>query len=184
MSALSGELVRLRARHEADVAILDAELHDDVVNNSRASRAAWRPLLAGSEHSRYRVTEPSPDQARFSVVELATGTLAGMAGLWGIDAHNRSAHLGLGLRPVCRGKGLGTDIVRVLCHYGFTVLGLHRLQIDTLADNHAMLRAAERAGFTRETLIRQSVWALGGFVDEVALGLLHHDRKARHESAR
>jgi RimJ/RimL family protein N-acetyltransferase len=172
MSALSGELVRLRARHEADVAILDAELHDDVVNNSRASRAAWRPLLAGSEHSRYRVTEPSPEQAPFSVVELATGTLAGTAGLWGIDAHNRSAHLGLGLRPACRGKGLGTDIVRVLCHYGFTVLGLHRLQIETLADNYAMLKAAERVGFTREGLVRDAAWVMGEFADEVVLGLL------------
>ncbi len=181
--SLTGELVRLRARHEADTAILDLELHDDVGTEARGSRRPWRPVLSGSEHSSYRIREPNAEQASFSVVELASDTLAGTAGLWGIDGHNRSAHLGLGLRPTFRGKGLGRDIVRVLCYYGFTVLGLHRLQIDTLADNHAMLTAAERAGFTRETRIRQCVWALGGFVDEITLGLLADDGKARHESA-
>jgi RimJ/RimL family protein N-acetyltransferase len=52
------------------------------------------------------------------VVELATGELAGHAELWGMDLHNRNAHLGLALRPAFRGKHLGTDTVRVLCRYG------------------------------------------------------------------
>jgi RimJ/RimL family protein N-acetyltransferase len=184
VTGLHGELIRLRARVESDAAILDAELHDDVADNAMAGRTPWRPRVPGGEHSSYRPAEPSQVQAQFAVVELATDTLAGAAGLWGIDSHNRSAHLGLGLRHAYRGKGLGTDIVRVLCHYGFSVLGLHRLQVDTLADNHGMLAAAERVGFRRETLVRQCVWVLGDFADEVALGLLVHDWKARHDPAR
>ena len=183
MSALHGELIRLRARQESDTATLHVELHDDVHTSVRAGRAPWRPVPPDVQRSQYRPIESNAAQASFAVVELATDRLAGTAGLWGIDAHNRSAHLGLSLRPLCRGKGLGTDIVHVLCYYGFTVLGLHRLQIDTLADNHAMITAAERAGFTRETRIRQCAWALGGFVDEIVLGLLAGDWKAAHDSA-
>ncbi|HKN96651.1 MAG TPA: GNAT family protein [Pseudonocardiaceae bacterium] len=179
VTPLRGELVRLRARIEADVRILDEELHDDVVTAARGTQRPWRPMTPGHSSSHHRVKEPSAEAASFSVVELATDTLAGTAGLWGIDAHNRSAHLGLGLRPAFRGKGLGTDIVRVLCHYGFVVLGLHRLQIDTLADNHAMLAAAERVGFRRETVHRQSAWVLGEFLDEVVLGLLAREHDAR-----
>lgn len=75
-------------------------------------------------------------------MELASGELAGEALLWAIDLHNRTAHLGLSLRPACRGRGLGTDVVVALCEYGFAVRGLHRLQVDTLASNTAMIRAA------------------------------------------
>ncbi len=169
--SLQGELVLLRARFESDIALLDTELHDDVVNDARGSRRPWRPLSPGSKAS-VSHWESSAVAAPFSVVELASGELAGESSLWEIDAHNRSAHIGLALRPAFRGKGLGTDIVRVQCHYGFTVLGLHRLQIETLADNYAMLKAAERAGFTREGLVRDAAWVMGAFADEIVLGLL------------
>ncbi len=54
---------------------------------------------------------------------------------------------------------------------------LHRLQVDTLADNTAMWRSAERNGFVREGVLRSSAWVLGEFVDEVLLGLLVEDWK-------
>ncbi|HKN96650.1 MAG TPA: GNAT family protein [Pseudonocardiaceae bacterium] len=172
MTPLRGELVRLRARIETDVPVLHDELHDDVAGESRGSMRPWRPIAPGGDASPFRVREPSQEWAAFSVVELATGTLAGIASLWGIDAHNRLAHLGVALRPDFRGKGLGTDVVRVLCHYGFVVLGLHRLQIDTLADNRAMITAAERVGFTREGTLRQMAWVMGERLDCVLYGML------------
>ncbi|MET9734793.1 GNAT family N-acetyltransferase [Streptomyces sp. NPDC006458] len=91
--------------------------------------------------------------------------------------HNRAAHIGLGLLPSSRGKGYGTDVVAVLCHYGFVVRGLQRLQIETLADNTAMLRSAEHNGFVREGVLRSSAWVMGEFLDEVLLGLLAQDWK-------
>lgn len=169
---LRGELVGLRARLEADVPILDTELHDDVATQVRGTRRPWRPYAPGTDASPFRIKEAKDDSANFSVITLADDELAGEASLWGIDSHNRTAHLGIALRPSLRGKGLGTDIVRVLCHYGFVLLGLHRLQVDTLADNHGMIRAAERAGFTREGTNREAVWVAGDFVDEVVLGML------------
>jgi RimJ/RimL family protein N-acetyltransferase len=167
--------IRLRARDEADVAILHTELQEDVAMRSQADSRPWRPISPGTAASPYAVSEPSHDVAVFSVVELAGGELAGDALLWGIDLHNRSAHLGMGLRPAFRGRGLGTDVVRALCEYGFTVRGLHRLQIETLATNAAMLKAAERAGFVREGTLRRAAWVTGEFVDEVILGLLSAD---------
>src|SRR5215472_13655564 len=139
---LRGEVAGLRARHESDVPVLQAELHDDVPAKIRADSRAWRPIPPGSPASPYVVTGPADDVATFSVIRLA-----GEALLWGIDTHNRTAHVGISLRPALRGHGLGTDTVRLLCYYGFAVLGLHRLQIETLADNTAMIAAATRASF-------------------------------------
>jgi RimJ/RimL family protein N-acetyltransferase len=167
---MRGTKVALRARQAEDVPILHAELYEDVAMRSRADTRAWRPLP--ERFSPYAVGDPRDDQSYFSVVELASGELAGEALLWNIDRHNRLAHIGISLRPTSRGRGLGADAVRVLCTYGFSVLGLHRLQVDTLADNTAMIRVATELGFVREGLLRRSAWVTGDFMDEVILGLL------------
>ncbi|MER5932030.1 GNAT family protein [Streptomyces sp. NPDC002054] len=175
---IQGQTIGLRARLPEDVAVLHAELYEDVATRSRADSRPWRPLAAGSGHSPYEPGGPAEDAAVFSIVERATGELAGEALLWGIDTHNRLAHLGISLRPGCRGRGLGREVVQLLCHYGFTVRGLQRLQVDTLADNAAMIAAATAAGFTLEGTLRRSAWVYGAFADEVVLGLLHEEWKA------
>jgi RimJ/RimL family protein N-acetyltransferase len=173
---LRGEKVCLRARHESDAPILDAELHEDVPMRVRADSRAWRPVSPGSRASTYAVRDPSEREAVFSVV---TGDeLAGEATLWGIDVFHRLAHIGLSLRPAYRGRGLGLDTVKVMCHYGFDVLGLNRLQIDTLADNAAMIATGRKAGFTLEATLREGAWVMGTFTDEVTLGLLAAEWRA------
>jgi len=169
---LRGELAGLRARHDSDVPVLHAELYEDVATRMRADSRPWRPIPPDSPSSPYAVRGPSDDAAVFSIVHLADGELAGEALLWGIDTHNRSAHLGISLRPAFRGHGLGADVVRLLCYYGFAVRGMHRLQIETLADNAAMIAIATRAGFTREGTLRGTSWVDGAFADEAVLGLL------------
>ncbi|WP_030652468.1 MULTISPECIES: GNAT family N-acetyltransferase [Streptomyces] len=169
---ISGQLAGLRARLPEDVTVLHTELHDDVVTRSQADSRPWSPRPATGGHSPYEPAPPSADAAVFSVVELASGDLAGEALLWGIDTHNRCAHLGISLRPGLRGRGLGREAVQLLCRYGFTVRGLGRLQIETLSGNTAMIAAATAAGFVREGLLRRSAWVYGGFEDEVILGLL------------
>jgi RimJ/RimL family protein N-acetyltransferase len=169
---LRGTRAALRARHATDVPILHAELYDDVATRSRADGRAWRPIPPDSSASPYHADGASDDAALFSVVEIDSQDLAGEALLWGIDAHNRSAHLGISLRPAFRGRGLGTDVVKVLCHYGFAVRGLHRLQIETLSDNVAMVASATNSGFRHEGTLRRSAWVTGNFADEMVMGLL------------
>ncbi|MFE5719766.1 GNAT family N-acetyltransferase [Streptomyces erythrochromogenes] len=169
---ISGQPAGLRARLPEDVPVLHAELHDDVVTRSAADSRPWSPHPSAGGHSPYEPGPPSADAAVFSVVELATGDLAGEALLWGIDTHNRCAHLGISLRPGLRGRGLGREVVGLPCRYGFTVRGLARLQVETLAGNAAMIGAATAAGFVREGVLRRSAWVSGRFEDEVILGLL------------
>lgn len=174
---LRGKLTGLRARLPQDVDILHAELYNDVETRVRADSRPWMPLPSGPG-SPYWVSAQEEEASRaanaaiFSVVELGAGELAGEALLWAIDRHNRSAHVGISLRPAFRGRGFGADAVRVLCRYGFAILGLHRLQIETLTDNHAMIAIASQAGFVREGVTRGSDWVNGTFADCVILGLL------------
>jgi RimJ/RimL family protein N-acetyltransferase len=170
---LTGNKIGLRARHDDDVPILRAALHDDdIVTHARSDSRPWRPISPGSPFPPFTVDDTKENSAVFSVVELDGGALAGMAALWDIDTYHRSAHIGMRLLPEARGKGYGTDTVAVLRHYAFVVRGLHRLQIETLTDNAAMIRAAEANGFVREGVLRSSSWVMGQFVDQVLFGLL------------
>ncbi len=171
---LRGELVVLRAREPADVPILHAELHEDVLTRSRADSRPWVPRSV-SQASPFGVRELSDDAASFSIFEIATGELAGAATVWGIDTHNRLAHLGMALRPAFRGRGLGGDLVRVLTAYGFRTRGFNRLQLETLADNKAMIASAIGAGYRHEGTLHKSAWVDGEFLDEVILGQLADD---------
>ena len=171
---LRGQLTLLRARTAEDASSLHAGLYEDVDSYVRADTRPWVPVPfgPGSPHWPGDAAPSATDAAIFAVTELATEELAGEALLWGIDVHNRSAHVGISLLPACRGRGLGGDTVRVLCRYGFAIRGMHRLQMETLSDNHAMIAVAGRLGFTREGTMRGASWVNGEWADDVVFGLL------------
>jgi RimJ/RimL family protein N-acetyltransferase len=179
---LTGEKVVLRHRTIADSAILDSELHNDVETMIRAAGTPWRPQSveqAEAWHRKRLDAEPDESKVNFAVEEIASGELAGEAQLWGIDPHNRMAHLGYTLRAPYRGRGLGTDVIAVLCDYGFRIRGLHRLQIETLAENEPSLRAAQKLGFAVEGRVREDAW-IGYWADEIILGQLAGEWFARN----
>jgi RimJ/RimL family protein N-acetyltransferase len=162
--------------------VLHAELYDDVATWSRSHSGPWRPVPAQPDRSPFGAREGDERSDVFAVVTLDEGDLVGDALLWGIDSHNRMAHVGVSLIPAFHGRGYGSDVVRVLCHHGFAVRGLHRLQVDTLADNAAMIAAAEKVGFVAEGTLRRSAWVDGEFVDEVILGLLAAEWTAKYSA--
>jgi RimJ/RimL family protein N-acetyltransferase len=141
---LRGELTGLRALTDADIEVFETELLTDVETRLRATGRPWLPVAPGSADSPYRQAQDRDAVVRFSVVELATADLAGEAVMSGIDLHNRRAEIGR----------------------------LHRIQVTTLADNHAMIAAAVRVGFVLEGTMRETAWINGAFADGVTLSLL------------
>jgi RimJ/RimL family protein N-acetyltransferase len=168
---LRGDHVALRSRHPDDIPILHAELYNDITTRTRADSRPWRPIPPDPNLSPYAAPDQD-DTVFFSVVAVQEGELAGEALLWGIDQHNRLAHLGLALRPSFRGRGWSIEVLHLLCRYGFDVRGLNRLQLETHIDNKAMERAAVSAGFRQEGIRRQAAWSLGAFGDVVLMGVL------------
>ena len=77
------------------MAVLHAELYEDITTRAQADSRPWRPNPPGSAASPYAVTGPRDDLACFSVVELD----AGEAPLLAIDLHNRMGHLGFASWP-------------------------------------------------------------------------------------
>lgn len=112
----------------------------------------------------------------------AEGRLVGGCGLWGIDLHNRFAHVGMSIGSrEHRGQGLGRDALAVITDYGFRLRGLHRLQLETLAGNEAMIRTALSVGYGEEGRLRGKAFVAGTFCDEVVFGLLASDWHGKAE---
>ena len=72
------------------------------------------------------------------------------------------AAVGYWLCPEARGRGAATAAVRLVAHWAFDELGVQRLELTTAPENVASQRVAERAGFTREGVLR----ALGATKDD------------------
>jgi RimJ/RimL family protein N-acetyltransferase len=77
-------------------------------------------------------------------------------------------------RPA-RGHGHATRAVRLICAWGFDAMGAERIDLMAATGNAASQRVAERAGFTREAVLRSFMQAKDGRQDMVAFGLLAGD---------
>ncbi len=176
---LTGRAVSLREIRRSDLAVIHRDL-GDVVTGVLGDAEPWRPDSLARREAKFdrALSEPLPEgHVSFAVQQRddGSGTLIGTCSLWGIDQHNGLAHLGLQLVPAVRGRGFGTDVVRVLCHYAFVVRSLHRVGLETLATNEPMRRAAVAAGFSEEGQLREAAFVFGDRVDEVLYGLLRSE---------
>jgi RimJ/RimL family protein N-acetyltransferase len=112
----------------------------------------------------------------------ADGRLVGTCSLWGLDLHNRLGHVGMAVGSAeHRGQGAGRDALAVITDYGFRLRGLHRLQLETLAVNEAMVRTALSVGYQEEGRLRDKAWVAGSFCDEVVFGLLAEEWHGKGE---
>lgn len=64
------------------------------------------------------------------------------------------AEIGFWLLPEARGRGVATRAVCVFCRWAFAELALARIQASADVDNPASQRVLEKAGFTREGVMR------------------------------
>jgi len=78
------------------------------------------------------------------------------------DPMYRHAGIDLFLSEDVQGQGLGTEAVRTMVRHLIDDRGHHRLTIDPAADNHAAIRAYEKAGFRPVGVMRKYERLPGG----------------------
>lgn len=98
--------------------------------------------------------------------------LLGSVSLFRFSWRDARGEIGYWLAPSARGQGSAGAAVAAICGWGFAALGLGRIDLLAATDNLASQRVAERAGFTREALMRSSFVGNTGRQDMVAFGLL------------
>ena len=111
----------------------------------------WANLRLNSTRERedyYEHGRSGATRERFSVF-LPDGAVIGTVSLRNVDRATRQGTLGIILRSDEVGRGYGSEAVRCLLHYAFSVMGLDRIVLDVAESNARALRCYERIGFTR-----------------------------------
>jgi RimJ/RimL family protein N-acetyltransferase len=173
-SALRGELVVLRVRTADDADALYALAADLGTWEERGPQPP-RALTRERYDERFAAAQASAGTDQVFVVEH-DGSVVGQCELFDVDPLARTAEVGIALIEQARGRGLGTDALRVLVEFAFTRLNLRRVHLSTLADNAGALASYRKVGFVEEGRRRESAWVRGRYVDEVVMGLLRSER--------
>lgn len=102
-----------------------------------------------------------------------------LAGGTGLTRHGvsylRRAEMGYWISRDLVGRGLTTESAAAVAHFGFEVLGLHRLELHASPGNDASHRVAEKIGFRKEGYHREATMNRDGFLDTESYGLLATD---------
>jgi RimJ/RimL family protein N-acetyltransferase len=89
-----------------------------------------------------------------AIVPDDIGKASGVVGLMGFEPMYRKASVGYWLSRGLWGKGYVPEALRVLAHYAFGPLGLHRLEAHIFEPNTRSRRVLEKAHFRYEGLLR------------------------------
>jgi RimJ/RimL family protein N-acetyltransferase len=108
----------------------------------------------------------------------AEGRVVGAVSLFKTHWGAGVTEVGYGVHPVHRGRGYATEAVAALANWAFAGTSLRRIELRAIVENHASLRVAEKAGFTREGVLRSAELEDDGPHDLVVFGLLKTDLKA------
>lgn len=132
------------------------------------SRTAWRRRfdenqLLGEDKSVLIIDLDGADVGFVSWNRVRTGQISHVL------------EFGITIWPEHRGKGLGTAAQKLLARYLFAHDPVNRIQAWTEKDNIAEQRSLEKAGFTREAVLREYFFRDGAWRDEVVYRMLRSE---------
>ncbi len=106
---------------------------------------------------------------------VAVGSVSWHSVYYGPNLGSRAYNIGIGLAESARGRGIGTVAQRMLAEHLFATTSVLRIEAGTDVENLAEQRSLEKAGFTREGVLRSAQFRADGWHDMVAYSLLRSD---------
>lgn len=111
--------------------------------------------------------------SRVYIIETVEGDYIGNLGLHEIDLHNRKTEMGLFIGDKkLWGKGYGTEAVLLGLRLAFEGLNLNKVFLRTFMNNKRAQKCYEKAGFTKEGILRQDIFKNGKYIDCVVYSVL------------
>lgn len=166
---ITGENIALGPIHRGLV-----EINHRWINQLETSRFLQMGVMSlDAEQDWYERIAKGEDISYFAIYEAATMRPIGGVNLHKINNAHRTAELGIMIgEKNLRGKGYGTEAVRLMCDFGFNALGLNSIMLLTFEFNVAGQKAYEKAGFKEIGRRRQARWFAGRYWDDIYYDLL------------
>ncbi len=176
----TGKLVRLAAHDPEKEAAMVAAWYKDT---SYSRLLSVEPVLPPRSTTAREMLErlPKPTSFHFGIRTLTDDKLIGFVSLFRVTFMHGDGFVGIGIGDVeSRGKGYGTDALRVLLRFAFQELNLHRVSLDAVATNARAIRSYEKGGFVLEGQTRGTEFRGGVRDNVVAMGVLKREWEAKH----
>jgi RimJ/RimL family protein N-acetyltransferase len=147
--------------HEKDPEIEAGWTHDSDFMRMMEVAAA-RPLSAAMVKKQYEKLEKQMEEEKnffyFAIRSREDDHLIGRASIHWIEWSNGNGHIRLGIGTAeDRGKGYGTQALRMLLRFAFAELNLFRVTANVPEYNEAAIALLRKFGFTQEVCRRQAL---------------------------
>ena len=169
---MAGERVRLTGIREADVeTIISWDEDREFMRNLFSGPAYPRPEIAQRDWWNERLK--NKNEYHFAIRLLESDQIIGTFHIQDIEWTNQAGWFSMGIgSEEFRGKGYGTEALRLGLDFAFNNLNLHRLALGVFAFNEPAIRLYQRLGFTHEGTERELVFRDGRRHDLLVFGML------------
>jgi ribosomal-protein-alanine N-acetyltransferase len=89
------------------------------------------------------------------------------------DVYRKSAEIGYFIAEPFWNKGIASAAVKIIVEFGFSNLGMMRIQTGVYEYNPASQHVLEKCGFIKEGIFRKAIYKEGGLWDEVRYAILN-----------
>ncbi|MCK6602567.1 MAG: GNAT family N-acetyltransferase [Bacteroidetes bacterium] len=173
---LTGDRISLRRLTRKDSLILFRAIRDSI-----PSLHPWMPWATLSYQESDTLaylawTEKAwEDKSDFSfgIFDNEIGNLTGGCGLNQFDWLNLKANAGYWVTSARTGSGIATEAARLVVQFGFSDLGLHRIEILASSENLASLSVARKTGAAYEARLKDRVLLNGKWHDGDLFSLIN-----------
>jgi RimJ/RimL family protein N-acetyltransferase len=168
MFMIQGKNVYLRIVTRSDLALMEAWEHDrhflsefdifDLVPAETIERGFAGHSFLTTQYGRLLVVTQRDEVAGFVSYHHQR---------YGPNEASTAYNIGIGLHADYRGKGYGSEAQKLLAAYLFDTYPIMRVEASTDRENLPEQKALEKAGFTRDGILRGAQWRGGQWHDLV-----------------
>ena len=121
------------------------------------------PLTPETHRAWLKNTVGTGKAVQFIIFEN-NGRPIGTVYLRDIDRNNRNAEFGIYIgEETERGKGYGSEALKLICDHGFEELGLHKIILRVLLSNTKAMNVYKKMGFVQEGCFKDQIYADGEY---------------------
>ncbi|WP_191566476.1 GNAT family N-acetyltransferase [Metabacillus idriensis] len=170
MRFLEGENVYLRPFRKEDFEMVFESVQDKEIRRLTGTQTFFTMEKIEKAYESFALDKNRMDLV---IVLKETDEPIGDLALLDIDLLNRNASVRIALNDEKqRGKGLGTEAMKLILEHGFHNLGLRRIGLNVYHFNERAKRSYEKLGFKQEGVIRGDLFYEGEFHDNILMGVL------------
>jgi RimJ/RimL family protein N-acetyltransferase len=134
------------------------------------------PTVLESKNFSERIANLSSANGRiYFAIEIFEGTNVGRISLNCNDERNGTFEIAILIDRDHRGKGYGTDAMKILLKYAFMERRLNKYCASLLEGNIESIAMQKKLGCQQEGLCKQNIYTNGRYCDEILFGLTKED---------